>query len=226
MKRRKSEKKMRRLALLAVCAIMACQLEARVSATTTVDSRRGFSLLGRTLGTPSPEVCWRWPALADRAVLNVTGLNGTVLTREFTDRAISRFTWTEYAVPESPEGEDLLTFSLTFFAGQEELADERLTVEGIASVSGRGARDFTVLPADAFSGARRRWREPSAVGLLTACGQLSVDGLAKSSTEVPDWFGFPIRGGRTYGLSFAPVGGDVRELSIRGTSRPLCLLFR
>ena len=84
----------RRLVLM-LSAVGVLEVGAAVSPPTTVDSIPGFSLLGRTLGEPSPEICWRWPAGADRAVLRVEGLRGVALERVFEDRAIDRFAWTD-----------------------------------------------------------------------------------------------------------------------------------
>ena len=217
----------RRLVLM-LSAVGVLEVGAAVSPPTTVDSIPGFSLLGRTLGELSPEICWRWPAGADRAVLRVEGLRGVALERVFEDRAIDRFAWTDYVVPESLEAEDVFGFTLAFFAGETELVAARVTAQNFAAVAGRGReRALFVQPRASFSGTRRRCREPAAVGLAPERGELSVDGVVRSIPSPLGWFGFPVVCGQTYALSFAPeAGATCTTLSVRGTGRALTLFIR
>lgn len=109
----------RAAALTAVSMVVGASAAIAASAPVMVNTSPAFGRHWMTVFTNEVNLAWDWSATAEKARLDITGMNG-LFTTNITKAAASNYLWRAFA-SDVPEAEDVYDLTLTFYTAGDVL---------------------------------------------------------------------------------------------------------
>ncbi len=209
------------VALAAAAVVMGTEPAGATSASVVVDTSPIHNRRWTTIHTNEVPLQWDWTAAADRARLEITGMNGTVATNFAT--VTSNWLWRAFS-SDVPSAEDVYDLRLTFYGGGDAVVGaltSRLAVVtgafGAAAVDpGPSDRKWTRLRSSAVIPYDACWTEATADAAASRLVIAKTGGATQTNTlsDAGGYFGWKVRqNNRGYGtfdlsLSFLDMEGE------------------